>query len=138
LPEEGLEAFRTVFDAECRSLLDDEALSRRIDTDGELGAGEFSLATAQALELAGPWGQGFPEPRFEGTFEVLDLRPVGSDGRHVRYTLRGPAGMLKAVHFGGAEVAVEDGRLHGVYRLAINRWQDRENLEIQLDHVAPA
>lgn len=136
LPEEAFEAFRIVFDAECRRLLDDEALERVIDTDGELDRVEFQLETALALEQAGPWGQGFPEPRFEGEFEVIDLRPIGSDGQHVRYRLRHDGGaVVNAVHFNGAEVAVEDGRLRAVYQLSVNRFRERESLEIRIEHL---
>lgn len=138
LPEEGLQAFRTVFDAECRRLLDADALHRVIETDGELAGREFVLDTALALEQAGPWGQGFPEPRFEGEFEIEELRPVGADGQHVRYRLRHPDGTrVSAVHFNGAETAVEDGRLHAVYQLSVNRYREREALELKLDHVEP-
>lgn len=133
LPEEGLTAFRTVFDAQCRSMLDAEALAQVIDTDGELRWPEFAIDTAFEIEAAGPWGQGFPEPRFDGEFEVLDLRPVGKDGNHVRYRLEGPAGAINAVHFNGAETAVDEGRVRVVYQLAVNRWQDRETLELRID-----
>ncbi len=137
LPEAALAAFGTVFDAECRALLEPAALDRTIETDGELSAGEFALDTAQVLETAGPWGQGFPEPRFEGRFTVEDLRPIGADGRHVRYRLRTADGeTVNAVHFNGAEVAIEDGSLHAVYQLSINRFRERETLELKLDHVA--
>lgn len=136
LPEEGFEAFRIVFDAECRRLLDDDALDRVIDTDGELDGAEFQLDTALALESAGPWGQGFPEPRFEGAFEVIDFRPIGSDGQHVRYRLRHSGGaIVNAVHFNGAELAVEEGRLRAVYQLCVNRFRDRESLEIRIEHL---
>lgn len=138
LPEEGLAAFRTVFDAQCRAMLDDDALAQVVDSDGELRGPEFSIATAVEIESAGPWGQGFPEPRFDGQFDIVDLRPVGKDGNHVRYRLQGPAGVINAVHFNGAETAVEDGRVRVVYQLAINRWQDRETLELRVDRVERA
>lgn len=138
LPEEGLAAFRTVFDAQCRVMLDDDALAQVVDSDGELRGPELSIATAVEIESAGPWGQGFPEPRFDGQFEIVDLRPVGKDGNHVRYRLQGPAGVINAVHFNGAETAIEDGRVRVVYQLAINRWQDRETLELRVDRVERA
>jgi len=139
LPEGGLAAFRSVFDAQCRTLLDDDALAQVIDSDGELAAREFAIETAQQIEAAGPWGQGFPEPRFDGEFEVIDLRPIGKEGNHVRYRLRGPGGAsINAVHFNGAETAVDGGRVHAVYQLMINRWQDRETLELRLDRIEAA
>lgn len=139
LPEEGLAAFRAVFDHACRERLDAEALDQVIETDGPLDGREFTLDTALALELAGPWGQGFPEPRFEGVFGIEDLRPVGAEGQHVRYRLRHAGGtVVNAVHFNGAEVAIDAGQLHAVYQLSVNRFRDREALELRLDHVRPA
>jgi single-stranded-DNA-specific exonuclease len=139
LPEEGLEAFRTVFDAQCRSLLDDAALERVIDSDGELDSAELQVDTALALENAGPWGQGFPEPRFDGIFEIEDFRPVGADGRHVKYRLRTPAGQrLEAVHFNGAETALEGGTARAVYAVCVNRFRGNQTLELKLDFIEPA
>ena len=138
LPDEGLAAFRSVFDAECRALLDADALAQVTDSDGELGAHELALDTAHQIESAGPWGQGFPEPRFDGEFEVIDLRPIGKDGNHVRYRLRGSQGVIGAVHFNGAETAIEEGRVRVVYQLAINRWQDRETLELKIEQIEAA
>ena len=48
---------------------------------------EMSLETARVLRGAGPWGQGFPEPVFDGGFKIADLRVVG--GRHLKLRLRG-------------------------------------------------
>ena len=39
-----------------------------------------------ALEAGGPWGQNFPEPLFDGEFEVVDTRIVGE--RHLKLWLR--------------------------------------------------
>jgi single-stranded-DNA-specific exonuclease len=139
LPEEGLAAFRTVFDAQCRLLLDDAALERVIDSDGELAADELRVDTALALETAGPWGQGFPEPRFDGLFEIEDYRPVGADGRHVKYRLRGVDGQrYDAVHFNGAETALDGGRARAVYAVMVNSFRGNETLELRLDCIEPA
>ncbi len=45
-----------------------------LETDGELSAAEITLETARAIEDGGPWGQAFPEPVFEGEFDVADVR----------------------------------------------------------------
>ncbi len=98
------------FDAECRARLDADALEEVLETDGELLDGELHLETALALEQGGPWGQGFPEPRFEGCFEVIDTRAMGADGRHIKYRLRLPAGgQVEAMDFNGAERMIERG-----------------------------
>ena len=42
-------------------------------TDGELQGDDFSLETAELIRQYGPWGQGFPEPVFDGYFEIGEL-----------------------------------------------------------------
>lgn len=136
LPEAALEEFSAAFDARCSEMLDAAALEHVIETDGELGADELDLATALALENAGPWGQGFPRPMFEGQFEVLEFRPLGADGRHVRYRLQLPdAGTVTAMHFNAGEDVVVTGPIRAVYQLAINRFRGTQNLELRIEHL---
>ena len=82
LPEASFESFRRAFAAEIAARADAEALAGVVLSDGELLAPELSLDTARVLRAAGPWGQGFPEPVFDGSFRVADLRVVG--GRHLK------------------------------------------------------
>ncbi|NKF24461.1 single-stranded-DNA-specific exonuclease RecJ [Solimonas marina] len=128
IAEADYERFEQAFDVVCQSLLDDDALARVVHTDGELADDELVLETAHALESAGPWGQGFAEPLFEGCFEVLGHRVLKDV--HVKYRLAHGADSLSAIHFSGIEQLRSSGTLHATYRLSINRWQDRENLEL--------
>lgn len=139
LPESAFETFAQRFDAACRARLTPAQMERLIETDGPLTAAELVPETVQALESAGPFGQGLPEPLFENVFEVRSARTVGSDQSHARYTLRLPNGPeLIAVDFGGAERLRSSGQVRVAYALTINRWQDRETLELRLAHLEPA
>lgn len=139
LEESRFEEFRASFDAACRAQLTPAQLERVIQTDGELAADELVLDTARALTRCGPWGQGMPEPLFEGEFEVRAAKTVGADQSHVRYRLRVPGGAeLVAVHFGGAEQMRERGSVRVAYALSINRWQGSESLELRVQHLEPA
>ncbi|WP_367401432.1 single-stranded-DNA-specific exonuclease RecJ [Solimonas sp. SE-A11] len=138
LPEANLPAFAQAFDAICREWLSEAQLQRVLETDGELRAEELQLATALQLEHAGPWGQGFPEPMFEGHFEVLDARLIGSDGQHAKYRLRSAAGgaPLTAVDFNGGErLQPPHNRLQAVFTLSVNRWQGAESLDLRIEHL---
>src|SRR3546814_17976555 len=70
IAESDYETFAAAYDAICAELLDADALARIVHTDGELANDELGLATAHALEQAGPWGQGFAEPLFDGLFKI--------------------------------------------------------------------
>lgn len=133
-----LDAFEHAFDAECRRHLSQADLEQIIHTDGPLAAGELSLDTAHALEIAGPWGQGFPEPLFENEFEVIEMRPVGSDGSHIKYRLRGESGVFGAIDFGGAVRAVERGTVRVAYLPTVNHYQGRESLDLRITFLGRA
>ncbi len=137
LDEAQLQRFHAAFDAECAAQLDPAALERVIETDGELADDELNLDTAHALEHAGPWGQGFAEPLFQGRFEIADARPVGSSGDHIKYRLRHAGGIVSAIDFGGAARMRGAGRLEAVYALAVNRYQGSESLDLRLQHLQP-
>jgi len=66
-----LEQFQAAFDAETRRWLSDDDLHGRLLSDGELAPADFTLALAEQVRNGGPLGQGFPEPLFDGVFEVL-------------------------------------------------------------------
>lgn len=138
IAEADYDAFAAAYDAICAELLDADALDRIVHTDGELVNDELGLATAHALEQAGPWGQGFAEPLFDGVFRVIDQRVLKDT--HVKYRLEHPQlGVpLPAIHFGGIEQLRRSGRIRICYRLGINRWRDAENLELFVVDVIDA
>ena len=134
LPEAGLATFSASFNAECRARLDADALEQVLETDGELHDTELNIDTARMLEQGGPWGQGFPEPHFEGSFEVVETRTMGADGRHIKYRLRLPGGSLvEALDFNGIERLARNGaQLRLVYDIAVNRFRGQEGLEMRV------
>ena len=111
-------------------------------TDGALEEAEISLATADQLRAAGPWGQAFPEPSFDGEFEVESAKIVGE--KHVKFWLR-PAGTrarFDAIAFnlldGERFTAPPQGRLRLAYRLDINHWQGERRLQLLIEHLVAA
>lgn len=138
LPEQHYETFSTAFDAVCSEWLEPAQLEQVIETDGELSPKELHIETAHVLERAGPWGQGFPEPRFEGVFEIEEARLVGSTQTHVKYKLRANGTSFAAMDFGGVERMQRRGLVQLVYRLSVNRWQGRESIDLQIEDLRAA
>jgi single-stranded-DNA-specific exonuclease len=109
-------------------------------TDGSLEEAEICLDTAEVLRAAGPWGQAFPEPSFDGEFDVENARVVGE--KHVKFWLRpvGRQARFDAIAFNlldGERFSVPpQGRLHLTYRLDINHWQGERRLQLLVEHVA--
>ena len=129
--------FADAFDAEIRRQLGDGGIKHEIVTDGELCNEDFSLALAEQLVEAAPWGQQFPEPLFDGVFFVLERRIVGE--AHVRMRLRPLDGRrgLNAIAFGAAAESWtrSDGAIHATYRLSVNEYRGLRSLQIVVEHA---
>ena len=133
-----LPAFEQAWQEHARATLDDALLQAELLSDGELLPQEFDRFHAEALRDGGPWGQGFPEPLFDGCFEVLDYRPVGE--RHLRLRLRHPDRRepLAAIHFGGWQGSAPAPHLHLAYRLQPDDYRGGSAVQLVVEHAVPA
>ncbi|HMD28809.1 MAG TPA: single-stranded-DNA-specific exonuclease RecJ, partial [Steroidobacteraceae bacterium] len=147
LAEGNLEAFRSAFASEIAARTDLESLRGVILSDGALTAEELCIDTARALRAAGPWGQGFPEPVFDGEFKVLDAKIVG--GKHMKMNLELVGGGLSAIeaiafgYAGAAHADAADGAPLGygatvqlAYRLEINEFRGSERVQLNCQNVS--
>jgi single-stranded-DNA-specific exonuclease len=127
--EEHFEEFQRAFESVAQSLLTPADLVKVIETDGELARGDFSVAVARTLEQQ-VWGQGFPEPLFQGDFRVQTQRVVGE--KHLKLKLSSPAGSFDAIRFFSAEPAPDN--IHAVYSLSVNEYNGSESLQLIVRH----
>jgi single-stranded-DNA-specific exonuclease len=128
--EQHLEEFRNAFESVSRELLSPADLTRTIETDGTLDTAEFSLEVAGMLERQ-VWGQGFPQPLFEGEFSVQSQRVVGE--KHLKLQLRHASGdMLDAIHFFSTEPLPS--AIRAVYSLNTNEYNGNVNLQLIVRH----
>ena len=111
-------------------------VSEAVRSDGPLPVHLLTDQLALAIESAGPWGQGFSEPLFDGVFEVVDRRVVG--GEHLKLSLRVPQSnqTLDAIAFRSASLMSFDlpQPWHVTYRLDVNRWRGRQQVQLILQH----
>ena len=103
-----------------------------------LGADDFQLELAEALRYAGPWGQYFPEPLFDGRFELLNQRLVGE--KHLKMVLRPPDSDLgiDAIAFNIDAAVWPDESVREVeiaYRLDVNEFRGRRSLQLIVEHL---
>jgi single-stranded-DNA-specific exonuclease len=140
LKRSALARFADAFADEIGRQLSPSQMQNVLETDGELAAAEITLETARALEDGGPWGQGFPEPVFEGEFDVVEARTVGD--RHLKLWLRAEAAMrpVEAIAFGyfdesGARRPGAGAHLKLAYRLQSTSFGGSERAELLADHV---
>jgi len=132
---DALDAFREAMVAGARRELGDAPPVRELISDGELPAQDMGLDTAELLHSAGPWGKGFPEPLFDGRFEVLERRIVGD--RHLKLRLRPPGGdSIDAIGFGLGALAVNAGdQVRVAYRLVVNDYRGVRAPQLIVEHL---
>jgi single-stranded-DNA-specific exonuclease len=138
-----LDQFAQAFDAEVARWVQGAAAADAVETDGELALGEIALDTAQALRAGGPWGQAFPEPSFDGVFNIRDARIIA--GRHLKMWAEVPRSgrAFDAIAFNHVEEQEEEfvppsGAAHLVYRLEVNQYLGERRLQLLIDHLLPA
>jgi single-stranded-DNA-specific exonuclease len=113
--------------------------------DATLTAGGARPELFAAIERAGPFGAGQPEPVFAfASHRVVDVREVGNG--HVRMRLKGGDGaILNAVAFraagqplGRAMMKALGGDAHVAGTLCLDRWGGAERVELRVcDMAAP-
>ena len=126
---EHLGQFQTAFEAVAQELLSPADLTKIIETDGALLKSDFSMDTARGLERQ-VWGQGFPQPLFEGSFAVQQQRVVGD--KHLKLKLSSEAGSFDAMLFFHADTLPAD--IRAVYTLQINEYNGIASLQLIIRH----
>lgn len=134
LEEDRLDAFREAFHEKLANRVFEPDI---VYTDGSLGGDDLSLETAAALAEAGPWGQAWPEPLFDGRFRILERRIVGAS--HLKMRLQPEAGgpALDAIAFGAGDLCHQElpDPLSVVYSLEVNRWQGRVIPQLRIRYL---
>ncbi|WP_288352348.1 single-stranded-DNA-specific exonuclease RecJ [uncultured Marinobacter sp.] len=134
-----LDAFSDAFDRAVRDTLRAEDLEAAITTDGPLSPDELHLETAALLKRAGPWGQHFPEPLFDGNFRVVSQRIVGEN--HLKLVLQPEEGgaIIDGIAFNTGPEVPDYTRTGArvVYKPDANTFRGRTNLQLLVDYLEP-
>ena len=139
LLRDDLDAFSQAFDTAVRDTLRAEDLDAAITTDGPLNSDELHLETAALLKRAGPWGQHFPEPLFDGNFRVVSQRIVGEN--HLKLVLQPEDGgdIIDGIAFNTGPEVPDYTRTGArvVYKPDANTFRGRTNLQLLIDYLEP-
>ena len=138
--EDDYPKFKELFDAEVRRLTADRMPGAEIITDGKLAPADINLELAGEIENAGPWGQGFPQPLFDGIFSVADARPVGVRHLKLKLLLNGAENPVDAISFNTNMDAIDKSadNMHFVYRLALNDYRGELTPQLIISHIQEA
>ncbi|MGG8167277.1 single-stranded-DNA-specific exonuclease RecJ [Klebsiella aerogenes] len=140
LEEARFEEFQQRFGELVTEWLDPALLQGEVVSDGPLAAAEMSMEVAQMLRDAGPWGQMFPEPLFDGRFRLLQQRLVGE--RHLKVMVEPVDGgpLLDGIAFNIDTSIWPDNGVREVqlaYKLDINEFRGNRSLQLIIDHLWP-
>lgn len=140
LREEHFDDFQHIFNQTVADWLDEEHLQGVIWTDGELNSNEFNLETAELIKSAGPWGQAFPEPCFDGEFKILDQRAIGQNQNHLKMLVEPKQGgpLLDAVAFNidtrlYPDLSIKQARF--AYKLDVNEFRGNRNVQLLVEYI---
>ena len=134
LAEEHLDDFQQALNDVVAATLNHQSPQRIQDSDGVLQAAELTLTVAEQVTDAGPWGQQFPEPLFDGAFSVKRHRIVGE--KHLKLSLEIEGTELDAIAF---NIDVEGWlgeplqRIGALYRLGINDYRGDRSPQLVID-----
>lgn len=143
LPTKNIEAFRKRVNEFYHSLElknQPDLLLPRADTHVELA--ELTEALIDQLATLEPYGQGNPQPIVNAVnVIVLGKRVMGTEGQHVKLTVRDDAQKtIDLLCFSAPEsFFVEPGtRVTAWFTVGVNEWQGRRSIEGQLLHLEVA
>ena len=141
LEQSSFKAFEQALEQQVMDSIEPDDLEATLKTDGELEARLITKQSAETIRDAGPWGQSFPEPSFQGIFTLKSQRIVGE--HHLKVVLApldDESQQLDGIYFNidANQWPIAENRVRCVYRLDINEFRGRENLQLLIQYMAPA
>ena len=139
IKESDYERFSDSFNTVLKDQYSLEDINDHCLTDGELSDNDFSLSLAYDIQAAGPWGQAFPEPVFDGEFKIIDKRIVGGNHLKLKLQLDESNKILDAISFNSTDenwpASISD--IHAAYRLNINEYMGNRKLQLIIEYLEP-
>lgn len=137
LPVAKLPDFERAFVDVARTHMEKLDGNHALLSDGDLSSEELCLPFAHLLRQAGPFGQGFESPLFDGEFTLLDQRLVGQ--KHLKMVLKSDgASEVDAIAFNIDLKAWPNAtvkRVHIAYRLDINVFRGQETVQLIIEQI---
>lgn len=133
------EYFFHKFDAQVKKRLNSSALESILSCDGKLDVIDFSLVTAKQIREAGPWGQHFPEPLFEGVFELIQVKILKQQHAKLVVEIANSQEVVDAIAFfvdADLLASLQQGsKIKLAYHLSVNEFRGQENLQLLVEYM---
>lgn len=140
IKQKNFALFQQKFNELAEQWLKPEDLDSVIISDGDLSTDLLTLAFAEQLREAGPWGQNFPEPLFDDTFTLVQQRIVGE--KHLKIVVQKKTETDTQVFDGIAfnidvkawpNSTVE--QVHLAYRLDVNEFRGKRTVQLMIEDI---
>jgi len=137
IKEQDLSRFTECFEKILQQHVDPVHFNNTLLSDGEINGQEMTLELAKILRDAGPWGQRFPAPSFDGQFKVLDKRILSN--KHLKFVLtaKDSHSPIDAILFFATDQQLKTNYqdLHIFYELSVNDFRGEQNPQLMIRHI---
>lgn len=136
IKEHRFEEFQTIFNELACKWIKEEDLQSIILSDGELETNSITLSFAEQLRDAGPWGQNFPEPLFDGVFTLVQQRIVGE--KHLKLVIGKQGEVFDGIAFNVDIKAWPNAKAKQVnlaYRLDVNEFRGKRTVQLMVESI---
>ena len=129
--------FQQAFTEQVSALLRPQDLQNISETDGAIDEKYMTIETAELFKCACPWGQLFPEPVFDDVFKVVNWRIVGEKHLKLDLAKEDTGEFYAAIAFNktDADLPAGDDSIRIVYRLDVNEFRGKRNLQLIIQHI---
>lgn len=142
LPEDKFSDFESAFYEAVDEQVTESMLEKEVLTDGDLSLDDFSIEVAGLIRNNGPWGQAFPEPLFEGVFQLVRQKIVGQNHLKMTVVPMNNDGEL-GQHIDAIAFNIDTNQwpnevcqwVRLAYRLDINEFLGAEKLQLIVEHL---
>lgn len=111
-----------------------EILSKKVNIDLNISFSDITQKLYEDLKKFEPLGLGNPGPTFASSgVEILDIRTVGRDAKHLKLRLKQDEHIFDSIYFGGGEMysmLTPDTKITIAYRIEENVWNGRISLQL--------
>ncbi len=134
---QNFEQFQNLFNQYAGEWIAKEDLQGTLLSDGALEAEQLTLGFAELLRESGPWGQNFPEPLFDDTFELIQQRIVG--GKHLKVVLQKNGKAFDGIAF---NIDVNEwpnnktSLVHVAYKLDVNEFRGKQTVQLLIEDLS--
>jgi len=131
---ENLDDFIQSMQSYARAYFEKSPLTVTLNVDLELSDQDLSLETIDQIQNFAPFGIGNPLPRFlmKGA-EVMNARPVGSEGDHLKFTVQYGKEVIDGIGFRfGDKIGEFQGKRDLIVELDVNEWNGIRKPQLKL------